>query len=351
MHIPLNPLEALRIVASQFARLPYPTHDFTGQTIIVTGANTGLGLEAARHFVRLNASRVILAVRDPAKGAAAAESIAVSTGRPGVAQVWDLDLSRRASVEAFAARVNTSGELDRVDRVVENAGVLTKKFAMDPDRVCEQTITVNVVNTLYLGLLLLPKLRETSVKFADETTGASKPRETVLTFVGSFVHFLTWFPERRHPSHAGVFEGLADKEKARMFDRYNVSKMMELLLVRELAGHVSAREEKDPAGAGRVTVSVVNPGWVITDLQREGVGLLMALGRRFVARDTELGSRTLVHAAQGGRETHGQFLSDCRVDQASGWVRSADGQATQKKLWAELMEMLERTNPDVRNAL
>ncbi|KAJ1337815.1 retinol dehydrogenase 12 [Microdochium nivale] len=335
MHMPATPLEALRVIAGQFARLPYPKHDFSGQTIIVTGANTGLGLEAARHFVRLNASRVILGVRDPAKGDAAASSIAQSTGRPGVAQVWQLDLAARASVEAFAARAG--GELDRLDVVVENAGVLTKNFSMAEDN--EQTITVNVINTLYLGILLLPKLRETSARFLAG-------REAVLTFVGSFVHFVTMFPERDYtPS---IFEGLADRGRARMGDRYYVSKMMELLLVRELAEHVTAREQEEGGPAGKVAVSCLNPGWVVTDLQREGMPMLMGLGRRWVARDTELGSRTLVHAAQGGAETHGQYLSDCQVDQASAWVRGPEGQAAQKRLWAELMEMLERTNPGIK---
>lgn len=62
--------------------LPYPTTNFTG-TIIISGSNTGLGLEAARHFVRLEASRVILAVRNAQKGKAAAESIHKSTQSVG----------------------------------------------------------------------------------------------------------------------------------------------------------------------------------------------------------------------------------------------------------------------------
>lgn len=43
----------------QFEKLPYPDVDCTGRTIVVVGANIGLGKEAARHFVRLNASKVI----------------------------------------------------------------------------------------------------------------------------------------------------------------------------------------------------------------------------------------------------------------------------------------------------
>jgi hypothetical protein len=64
-----------------------PTADFTGQTIIITGSNIGLGLEPARHFVRLNATLVILAVRDVRKGKSAKEDIArtESSYRPDVA--------------------------------------------------------------------------------------------------------------------------------------------------------------------------------------------------------------------------------------------------------------------------
>jgi NAD(P)-dependent dehydrogenase (short-subunit alcohol dehydrogenase family) len=47
---------------------PYPTHDFTGQTVIVTGSNTGLGLEGAPHFAPLNCAKLVLAVRTLSKG-------------------------------------------------------------------------------------------------------------------------------------------------------------------------------------------------------------------------------------------------------------------------------------------
>ena len=89
-----------------FLKLPYPTKEFTGQTIIVTGSNIGMGLEASRHFTRLNAGKVILAVRSPSKGLAAKQSIEASTKRLSVVEVWDLDLTSYDSVKAFAARVN-----------------------------------------------------------------------------------------------------------------------------------------------------------------------------------------------------------------------------------------------------
>ena len=183
--------------------LPYPSKSFSGQTIIVTGANTGLGLEAARHFVRLDAAKVILAVRTPSKGEAAAASIEQSMGKSGVAEVWQLDLCSNDSIIRFAERVDK--ELDEVHVVVENAGVLYYDFQTAEGD--EMNIKVNVVSTLMLGLLLLPKLRSTALK-----TG----KKTVLTFVASWMHNVTSFEERKSDN---VFELLATKKGARMQDR------------------------------------------------------------------------------------------------------------------------------------
>lgn len=189
--------------------LPVPTKSFTGQTIIVTGSNTGMGLEAARHLARLDAARVILAVRSTAKGEAAAASIRSSIpGRRDLdtaVQVWPLDLASRASVLAFAARAEA--ELERLDVVVSNAGMYVYKSGFSLAEGDEVTITVNVVSTLLLGLLLLPKLRETSVRHG---------KECVLTFTGSFVHLLTDFPEGKSEN---IFSVLADEKTARMPDR------------------------------------------------------------------------------------------------------------------------------------
>jgi retinol dehydrogenase 12 len=168
-----------------FVTPPYPTHDFTGQTVIVTGSNAGLSLEAARHFARLNCAKLILAVRTVSKGEKAKESILASTKRTSdCIEVWDLDLSSTASVKAFATRAQ---QLDRVDVLVENAGILpppTFAATADGNEIALQT---NVISAFLLALLLLPKLKETAEKFT------SVPR---LVFVTSGMHHKAAFKEK-----------------------------------------------------------------------------------------------------------------------------------------------------------
>ncbi|KAF7960487.1 hypothetical protein EAE96_000167 [Botrytis aclada] len=106
--------------------LPVPTRDFTDETIIITGANTGLGLEAARHVSRLNARLLILAVRSQSKGEAAKASILASTGRPESSiEVWSLDMQSVSSIQAFSSKVD---KLPRVDAVLANAGIVATEL-------------------------------------------------------------------------------------------------------------------------------------------------------------------------------------------------------------------------------
>lgn len=183
--------------------LPVPTKKYTGQTVIVTGSNVGIGLETACYFVSLDAAKVILAVRNTAKGEQAAKSITQSTGRNGVVEVWPLDLAKYESVKSFAERAKS---LERLDILVNNAGIFVYDFEIAEDN--ESTITINAVSTMLLSILLLPKLRDTSVRYE---------KENVLTFTGSFVHFMTEFPERKAPN---ILEELANKERADMKNRY-----------------------------------------------------------------------------------------------------------------------------------
>ncbi len=292
-----------------FVKLPHPIQSFSGQTIIVTGSNTGLGLEAARHFTRLGAAKVILAVRTLSKGEAAKESIEKSTDKKGVVEVWHLDLGNYESVKEFAKKAE---KLDRLDVLVENAGIDKPVWSVLEDN--EATITTNVISTFLLGLLLLPKLRESGQKFN------CTPH---LAIVSSEVHFWSPMNERKSKS---IFDALNDKEAANMADRYsspytlssshrssqlikpryNISKLLQVFLSRELATRASQ------SGKPNLTINYLTPGFCHSDLDRD-LGYLVTVLKFFLARSTEHGSRSLVHAAGAGEETDGQYLSDCRV--------------------------------------
>lgn len=185
-----------------FVSLPHPQGDFTGKTVIVTGSNVGLGLEAARHFTRQNAEKVILGVRNLEKGEAAKRSIEETTGRTGAVEVWQLDLSSYESVKQFVRRAEG---LKRLDVVVENAGIATDKYVLAEDN--ESTITVNVVSTFLLSLMILPKLRHTATQFNITPH---------LVIVSSEVHSFTSFPEKSSPN---ILKTLNGKETANMKDR------------------------------------------------------------------------------------------------------------------------------------
>jgi NAD(P)-dependent dehydrogenase (short-subunit alcohol dehydrogenase family) len=149
-----------QIFAEQCVKLPVVIDRDTcsGKTYIVTGANNGLGLETARHLVRGSASRVILAVRNTKAGEEAKADIERTTGRKDVAEVWHLDLASYASVVNFATKAKK--ELDRIDGLVENAGVMLDKWTVAKGGM-ETSMTVNVVSTMFLGVLLAPVLMET----------------------------------------------------------------------------------------------------------------------------------------------------------------------------------------------
>jgi NAD(P)-dependent dehydrogenase (short-subunit alcohol dehydrogenase family) len=186
------------------ARLPVPTSSFTNQTVIITGSNTGLGLEAARHIVSLGAAKVILAVRTLSKGEAAAENILRTTqSTKDIIEVWPLDLSNYESVKAFGARVM---KLDRLDAVIQNAGILTEHFSLAEGD--ESHITVNVISSMLVALLTLPKLRESASKFSGPTR---------LSLIGSDL-FYTANPKDLETS-GSILDKLRDKEEANMSGR------------------------------------------------------------------------------------------------------------------------------------
>ncbi|KIW25375.1 uncharacterized protein PV07_08558 [Cladophialophora immunda] len=322
-----------------FGTPPYPTQSFSNQIIIVTGSNVGLGFEAARHFYRLDCAKLILAVRTISKGQTAKEDIVRSVthrfdGAEAI-EVWPLDLSSTESTLAFADRVKK--ELPRVDAIVENAGINNQSWVVSEG--FEQTIQVNVINTLLLCLSLLPKLRETKRKFPE-----SSPH---LEIVSSEAHHFTSFKEVNAPD---IYATLNDEKSGDMLARYPVSKLIGVLFVRELVQRLQEHDKSSTVAVPPVTITLVNPGLCMSALDRNVIlpgRVLMYFVRMLLGRSTEVGSRTLVYGACAGPDSHGAFMSDGKNQEVEKWIYSDLGKKAQAKVFEQTMRVLEARKPGV----
>lgn len=285
---------------------PYPTTSHTSQTILITGASSGIGVEAARHYVRLGASKVILGIRSPQKGAAVKTDIETTTGRKNIIEIWEVDYDSFKSVSAFATRVKT--ELPRLDIVILNAGVAKSRFEPSPEG-WEESIQVNVLSTVLLALLLLPTLQRLAT-----TTDQQKTTPPKLVIVASSTHAkLTSFPEQDSPN---ILEALNKPESFGPLQyRYSLSKLLVIYATREIAKLALNPATNKPT----VIVSYLCPGGVVSDLGRDYSSALFRVAKMvmftFVTKSTEEGSRTYLAAADLGAEVHGRYYKFDRIDE------------------------------------
>jgi NAD(P)-dependent dehydrogenase (short-subunit alcohol dehydrogenase family) len=229
------------------AQLP----SFAGRTVVVTGANSGLGEVTARELARVGAT-VILACRNTAKGDAAA------AGMTGDVEVRPLDLQDLASVRAFADGVES------VDVLVNNAGIMAVPYAQTVDGF-ESQIGTNHLGHFALTNLLLPKI-------ADR----------VVT-VSSLMHLI------------GVISIKDLNWKARPYlawPAYGQSKLANLLFTRELQTRLTA------AGSS-VRAVAAHPGYSATNLQGKTgnpLGTKVWLAANRMATDADFGARQTLYA-------------------------------------------------------
>ena len=275
--------------------------DLAGRTAVVTGANSGIGRVTARELARAGA-RVVLAVRDVAKGEQAAASFA------GATEVRRLDLGDLASVRAFAA--GWSGELDIL---VNNAGIMAVPEGRTRDGF-ELQIGTNHLGHFALTNLLLPHVTDRVV------TVASGAHRTGAIDLGD----LNW--ERR------------DYHRWRA---YGQSKLANLLFTLELQRRLAAR-------GSAVRAIAAHPGWAATNLQgRTGSRIqnaLLAIGNRVVAQSEEKGALPTLYAATqdvpGGSYVGPDGFQEGRGHPTLvGRSAAASDEATATALW-ELSERL-----------
>ena len=230
-------------VLRQFVSIPsLPlTLRLEGQTVLITGGNTGLGLATARKCVGLGAERVILAVRSMAKGDTAKTSIQQShPSSLTKIDVWDVDLQSFESVLAIGKRAAT---LPRLDVALLNAGVFKFEWSTSTNGF-ETGLQVNHLATALLALTLLPTLKKTARNIG---------RPSRLTFTSAETHMFTKFVEQSAENSIKQLNK-EDMYKDAM-DRYCVTKLLNVFWARELASRTRHSE---------VIVNYFNPGAVDT---------------------------------------------------------------------------------------
>jgi NAD(P)-dependent dehydrogenase (short-subunit alcohol dehydrogenase family) len=274
---------------------PPENTNLSGKVAIVTGSNTGLGFECACQFLSFKLSRLILAVRSPEKGEAAAAKLRVQYPK-ALIEVWPLDMSLYRSVQDFVGRAES--ELSRLDIAILNAGLGKTKFDVVPSTSHEEVIQVNYLSTMLLAVLLLPVLK---TKSPEGLPGR-------LTIVNSGLSLSAQFPNRQQSPLLSSFDDL----KITPFDqgeRYSTSKLLAHMFLYKLVDYVSADD---------VIVNLVDPGFVKgTELHRQATGITSAVIaglKAATARNMKDGVSTYLDATVvKGKECHGCFLMDWQI--------------------------------------
>jgi NAD(P)-dependent dehydrogenase (short-subunit alcohol dehydrogenase family) len=283
--------------------------DQTGRTAIVTGANTGIGLETARMLARKGAT-VVLACRNPEKGKAAIERI--QADRPaGSAALEALDLSDLDSVAAFAEAF--AGKHARLDLLVDNAGVMVPPLSRTKQGF-ELQIGTNHLGHFALAGRLLPLVLGT-------------PGARIVIVASSAQRFgridfddLNW--ERR---------------PYRAWSAYGQSKLANMLFALELDRRLST-------SGSDVRATAAHPGWTATDLQRTA-GATTRFFNPILAMKPADGALPTLRAATDPAAAGGSYWGPARFFELSGppvpaaIIARARDEAVAARLW-EVSEKL-----------
>ncbi|WP_025780597.1 oxidoreductase [Brevibacterium sp. VCM10] len=284
--------------------------DLTGRTALITGANSGLGRVTARVLAGRGA-HVVLAVRNRAKGEAAAATM------PGSTEVRDLDLADLPSVRDFAAEFTAP-----VDLLINNAGIMIPPLFRTVDG-SESQFGTNHLGHFALTNLLLPQVRERIV-----TVSSIAHRFGTIDFDD-----LQW---RRRPY--------------RPMAAYGQSKLANLLFVSELQRRLSERSSP-------VIATAAHPGMAATNLfsSSDDGSLEARVSRAFtrvVAQSEQNGARPILCAAVADLPGDsyigptGPFEIRGKPGLASRSARSTDTEVA-RRLWAVSEELTGVAFPQV----
>ena len=300
--------------------------DLRGKTAVVTGANSGIGFEAALGLAEKGA-RVVLACRNQAKADEAAAAIRARAPEAALDFV-PLDLSSLESVRSVAADLRRSHE--QLDLLVNNAGVMALPYRTTAEGFEMQFGTNHLGHFALTGLLLDLVLATPGARIVNVSSQAHR--------VGRI---------RFHDLH---WEKGYGKWRA-----YGQSKVANLLFTHALHGRLRA------AGASAMAVAC-HPGYSSTHLQAagpemEGSKLMIKitdLGNRLLAQSAEMGALPTLYAATAPGVESGDYIGpDGFLEMAGhpkkvGRTRYARKDDVAERLWQESEKLTGVRYPDLR---
>lgn len=287
--------------------------DLSGKVAVVTGANSGIGFEAALGLAEKNAT-VVLACRSVTKGEAAAREIVASVPQAKV-HFEALDLASLASVHAFAEAFLQA--YDRLDILCNNAGVMALPYLTTEDGF-EMQFGTNHLGHFALTGLLFERLQAT-------------PGARVVS-VSSNAHR---FGKMR-------FDDLQSQRSYRKWLAYGQSKLANLLFTQEL-------QRRAAQNGARVIAAACHPGYSATNLPLVGPELsgstlmqrLTRLGNRLVAQSAAMGALPTLYAATEPDVQGGDYIGPDGLGETWGYPRKTTMTARARdpeaaaRLWAE----------------
>lgn len=282
-----------------------------GKTILVTGANSGLGFETSR-LLAARGARLVLGVRDLEKGRQALARICEAAPSAQI-DLLPLDLADLASIGRFAEEVR--GSQRRLDALVNNAGVMAIPQRSTVDGF-EMQFGTNHLGHFALTGLLLPLLLRT-------------PGARVVT-VSSGVHIIGKIN----------FDDLQSEHSYNAWRAYGQSKLANLLFAYEL----QRRFEASKATASSLAV---HPGYASTNLQAVGPGMtesstrqaLMRLANNVLAQSAAMGALPSIYAASSPQARGGDYIGPDGLLGQHGYPKKVRSNAasydevTARRLW------------------
>ncbi|TKA73233.1 hypothetical protein B0A55_06051 [Friedmanniomyces simplex] len=306
------------------ARRPPASTSFAGQTTIITGSNTGLGLKCAEIMLDLHLTHLIMAVRSVAKGEKAASLLRKAHPDADI-EVWELDLLSYDSIRSFAKRCES---LQRLNIALLNAGYWEMdSWKIEPSTGHEVTVQVNYLSTALLAFLLLPVLKR-----------SSRPGHPGrLSIVSSGLALASRFSNHDAVPLIPSFDKLGPFSVMAGQERYSTTKTMECMFVYKLSQLVAADE---------VIVNAVDPGFTKgTALHRDVKGVLMktvmALANTAARTPTQGAWCYIDGIAVKGKESHGSFVMNWQISCFHSLMYTPEGKQATERLWEETLQELD----------